>query len=158
MRHVLRGAIAALAQGDQENNGIVITMPDSVRIVLFNEAVHGEFVALTETDDPDNLKLPGGRFGSQDESPEEAAARELREELGLEPEQVGLTHAGNLPNDDGISKRYIFTGRVALAAMQPSEEIARTELLTETSVPEGKNRGHMLAAVALSAQAWENKE
>lgn len=133
-------------------------MPDSVRIVLFNEAAHGEFVALTETDDPDNLKLPGGRFEGDDETPDEAAARELREELGLEPDQVGLSKAGELPNDDGVSKRYIYTGRVVLAAMQPSEEISRTELLTEATTPEGKNRGHMLAAVALSEQAWAAKQ
>lgn len=82
------------------------------------------------------------------------------EELGVTPEQVGLTRAGELVNDDGSSKRYIYTGRAALDSLKPSEEICRTELLTEESVPEGKNRGHMLSAVALSRTAWadENSE
>jgi hypothetical protein len=31
--------------------------------------------------------------------------------------------------------------------------VHHTELLTEDSVPEGKNRGHMLSAVALSKAA-----
>lgn len=131
---------------------------DSVRIVLYNEAVPDQFVALTETDDPDNLKLPGGRFENENESPDEAAARELMEELGVTPEQVGLTMAGELVNDDGVSKRYIYTGRALLGSLKPSEEIHRTELLTETSVPEGKNRGHVLSAVALSRTAWAGED
>lgn len=130
---------------------------DSVRIVLYSEASPDKFVALTETDDPDNLKLPGGRFEDENESPDEAAARELMEELGVTPEQVGLTRAGELVNDDGSSKRYIYTGRATLDSLNPSEEIHRTELLTKDSVPEGKNRGHMLSAVALSRTAWADE-
>lgn len=123
---------------------------DSVRIVLYNEVSPDQFIALTEADDPDNLKLPGGRFENEDESPDEAAARELMEELGITPEQVDLTKAGELVNDDGTSRRYIYTGKAALDSLKPSEEIHHTELLTEKSVPEGKNRGHILSAVALS--------
>lgn len=130
---------------------------DSVRIVLYNEASPDQFVALTETDDPDNLKLTGGRFENENESPDEAAARELMEELGVTPEQVGLTMAGELVNDDGSSKRYIYTGRVVLDLLKPSKEIHHIELLTEESVPEGKNQGHMLSAVALSQMAWTVK-
>ena len=126
---------------------------DSVRIVIHNEASSGQFVALAETDDPDNLKLPGGRFNDENESPDEAAARELMEELGVTPEQVDLKRAGELVNDDGVSKRDIYTGRAALESLRPSEEVHRTELLTEDTVPEGKNRGHMLSAVALSRTA-----
>jgi 8-oxo-dGTP pyrophosphatase MutT (NUDIX family) len=90
---------------------------DSVRIVLHNEASPNQFVVLTETDDPDNLKLPGGRFEDETESPDEAAARELMEELGVTPEEVSLKRAGELVNDDGSSKRYIYTGSVALNSL-----------------------------------------
>lgn len=130
---------------------------DSVRIVLYDKASPDQFIALTETDDPDNLKLPGGRFEDDNESPDEAAARELMEELGVTPGQVGLMRAGELFNDDGISRRHIYTGRAVLDSLKPSEEIHRTELLTEDSVPKGKNRGHMLSAVALSRTAWADE-
>lgn len=127
---------------------------NSVRIVLYNEVQPNQFVALSETDDPDNLKLPGGRFekteDGEEESPDEAAARELMEELGVTAEQVGLTRAGELVNEDGVSKRYIYTGRAHPDKLQPSDEIHHTELLTDGSIPEGKNRGHMLSAVVLS--------
>ena len=135
---------------------------NSVRIVLYNEVQPDQFVALSETDDPDNLKLPGGKFeqteGGQEESPDEAAARELMEELGLAPDQVGLTQAGELVNDDGTSKRYIYTGRAHPDMLKPSEEVHHTEFLTDESIPEGKNRGHMLSAAVLSRTVWATKD
>jgi len=107
------------------------------------------FTALTEADDPDNLKLPGGKFEG-DESPDEAAARELAEELNLKPEDVGLRHAGELVNDDGISKRYIYVGTADDGIINPSDEIYRSGRFSEGDVPEGKNRGHILSAIALA--------
>jgi len=89
--------------------------------------------------------------------PDAAAARELMEELGVTPEQVGLTPAGELINDDGVSKRYIYTGRAHLDILRPSDEIHHTELLTDESIPKGKNRGHMLSAVVLSHTIWANQ-
>jgi ADP-ribose pyrophosphatase YjhB (NUDIX family) len=134
---------------------------NSVRIVIYNKAQLKQFVALSETDDPDNLKLPGAKFekkeNGEEESPDEAAARELTEELGVTSEQVGLIRAGELMNDDGVSSRYIYTGRADLNVLQPSEEIHHTELLTSESIPEGKNRGHMQSAVALSDTVWTSE-
>lgn len=121
---------------------------DSVRIVLF-EQDHTSFTALSEADDPENLKLPGGKFEGE-ELPHEAAARELAEELGLKPEDVGLTLAGELTNDDGKSKRYIYRGIISASGIKPSDEIHQTGTYTEDTVPEGKNRGHILSAVALA--------
>jgi 8-oxo-dGTP pyrophosphatase MutT (NUDIX family) len=134
---------------------------NSVRIVLYNEHDPSQFVVLSEADDPENLKLPGGRLdkakNGEEESPDDAAARELMEELGVTPEQVGLTKAGELLNDDGISRRYIYTGKTSPDLLQPSAEVHHTELLTDDSIPEGKNRGHMLSAVALSRTVWTDK-
>lgn len=121
---------------------------DSVRIVLFDKD-QKSFTALTEADDPDNLKLPGGSFEG-DESPDEAAARELDEELGLKPEDVELTQAGVLVNDDGTSKRYIYVGTANDDMLRPSEEVYQTGRFSEKNVPVGKNRGHILSAVALA--------
>ena len=135
---------------------------DSVRIVLYNETLPDQFVALSETDDPDNLKLPGGKFEEvekgRQETPDEAAARELMEELGLTPEEVGLTPAGELTNDDETSKRYIYTGKVHPDMLRPSDEIHHTEFLTQESIPEGKNRGHILSAAVLSYTVWVGRD
>lgn len=134
---------------------------NSVRIVVYNEAHPNQFVALSETDDPENLKLPGGKFAKkvngEEESPDEAAARELEEELGVTADQVGLVKVGELVNDDGISRRYIYTGRAHPDILKPSDEIHHIELLTDESIPEGQNRGHMLSAVALSHTVWADR-
>jgi 8-oxo-dGTP pyrophosphatase MutT (NUDIX family) len=114
-------------------------------------------MALSETDDPDNLKLPGGKFEG-DESPDQAAARELSEELGVTPEQVNLKQAGELLNDDGVSRRYIYVGKIDIDELRPSAEIHHTELLTADGIPEGKNHGHMLSAVKTADAALTTSE
>lgn len=119
---------------------------DSVRIVLFDKD-QISFTALTETDDPDNWKLPGGSIET-DEAPDAAAARELGEELGLRADEVNLAFAGELLNDDGVSKRFIYIGTTDDDLIKPSEEIFQAANLTESDVPEGKNRKHILSAVA----------
>lgn len=129
------------------------TPTDSVRIVLFDKANPTQFVALSETDDPDNLKLPGGKFEGN-ESPDEAAQRELQEELGITPKQLTLTQAGELVNDDGVSKRYIYTAQIEVALINPSAEIHHIESLTSDTIPAGKNQGHILAAVTLAEKAY----
>lgn len=122
---------------------------DSVRVVIFNKAQPDLFLILTETDDPDNWKLPGGRFDDEDEQPMAAARREVREELGLN--DVVLTVTSQLTNDDGVSNRYIFQLSVDEAEVQPTAEIARTRWVTVDTIPEGKNRGHILSAVQTTA-------
>ena len=118
---------------------------DSVRIVLFDKD-QISFTALTETDDPDNWKLPGGSIET-DEAPDAAAERELGEELGLKAEDVDLAFAGELVNDDGISKRFIYIGSADEELIHPGEEIYQTAKFAEADVPEGKNRRHIVAAV-----------
>ena len=117
---------------------------DSVRIVVFNQ--DGKFLVLTEADDVDNWKLPGGRFDSEGETPDEAAERELAEELGLRGEDVSLTPKQELVNDDGESKRYIYAAICDAGSVQPTDEVAKTEWVDENSIPEGKNSGHIRSA------------
>jgi len=125
------------------------TSTDSVRIFLFDKSMPDHFLVLAETDDPTNRKLPGGKFDSEDETPDAAAARELGEELGLAAEAVSLRQAGRLTNDDGVSARYIYTGVTERDAVKPSHEIAEVNWFSQDDLPEGQNRGHMLSAVAL---------
>jgi ADP-ribose pyrophosphatase YjhB (NUDIX family) len=122
---------------------------DSVRIVIFNNQKSDSFLVLTEIDDPHNFKLPGGRFEGDLETPEQASIRELAEELGLLPEHIALIKAGELVNDDGFSKRYIFHARVDPQALNPSAEIAQILWVNLDTIPTSKNSTHIRAAVEL---------
>jgi len=131
----------------------MIKTVDSVRIVVFDRTDTSRFLAVMEADDLGNWKLPGGKFeavGDGRETPAAAADRELREEVGLTAEAVGLRAAAELVTDDGAAKRYIFVGTADPAAVKPSAEVAQVAWLSEATVPEGRNRGHMLAAVAVA--------
>lgn len=129
------------------------TSTDSVRIVLFDNADLNVFLLLTESDDPDNWKLPGGKFSDSNESPAEAAHRELKEEIGLDADAAGLPQAQKLTNDDGVSARYIFWCQAERRLVKPSAEVARTGWFRDTTVPEGKNRSHILSAVTAARAA-----
>lgn len=119
-----------------------------MRIAIFDADNPSKFLVLAEADDPENWKLPGGKFDSVDEAPLAAAERELGEELGLTGEGISLQHAGTLTNDDGISARHIFSAHARTSQPKPSAEIAAVRWASEDSVPEGPNKHHILSAVA----------
>ena len=129
---------------------------DSVRIAIFErgDPTFSRFLGLTETDDQDNWKLPGGKFESDTEAADDAAGRELGEELGVTGEEVGLTHAATLVNNDGVSARHIYAATAEPGMLQPSAEIAQTAWFTDDTVLECKNRDHMLAAVAAARSVF----
>lgn len=126
---------------------------DSVRIAIFDRADQTRFLILTEADDPDSWKLPGGKFNTVSETPVEAAVRELDEELGPESADLVLKEAAQLTNDDGISARYIYIATTGVEQIAPSSEIAVTRWVTEGDVPDGPNRGHILSAVSVARTA-----
>lgn len=119
---------------------------DSVRIVLRDKLNTDKFLILSETDDPDNLKLPGGKFEAG-ENEFTAAIRELAEELSLKINRDQLGDCVELLNDDGISKRYIFHVSVDPSIIEPTDEIAQIDWVGIDSIPSVKNQGHILAAV-----------
>lgn len=129
---------------------------DSVRIVLYNIIDPVQFLILSEVDDPDNLKLPGGKF-ELNESPAEAAVRELLEEVGLRLNVEELDQPVELLNNDGVSKRYIFSRVISPSDLKLTNEIASSAWVTADDVPEGKNKSHILAAVEAMAQEDSNK-
>jgi 8-oxo-dGTP pyrophosphatase MutT (NUDIX family) len=120
---------------------------DSVRIALFDAEDPSYFLVLAEKDDPTNWKLTGGKFNSEDESPWDAANRELHEELGLDVDAANLQGAGQLINDDGVSARHLFAGMVRRSEASPSDEIEAIRWVTEITVPDSPNKAHMLSAV-----------
>jgi len=130
-----------------------VVSSDSVRIVVFNDA--GEFLVVTEKDDPTNRKLPGGKVDPTDPSWRAAAEREADEELKKTALDIGLTEAGILANDDGLVKRGIFLGHLASADAlgKLGEDIASAEWFSEATLPDGLNRNHILAAVELARSA-----
>lgn len=124
---------------------------DSVRIVIFDKTTPDHFLVVTESDDPGNWKLPGGKFemGKNGiESPQDAAERELQEEVGISGGHIGLRAAETLVNEDGVSARYIFAGTASPDMIRPSHEIEKAEWFTIDTLPESKNQGHILSAVA----------
>jgi ADP-ribose pyrophosphatase YjhB (NUDIX family) len=118
-------------------------MADNVRAVIFNP--EGKFLIVTELDDPDNWKLPGGKM-DKEESPEDAIKRELLEEIGLKTE--GPFIYKQLVTDDGSSNRYIFKVNAKQQDIIPSkDEIAKTQWCDKSSVPECQNKNHILSAL-----------
>ena len=125
---------------------------DSVRIVLFNKMNPAEVLVLDEADDIGNFKLPGGKFDSPDEVPDTAAARELAEELVTE-EDIVLNSAGELLNDDGVSKRYIYWGIADPGQLAGTDDANSMRWVTVP--PDGKNTHHMKTAIELARSAFE---
>ena len=123
---------------------------DSVRIVIFNTDNTDEFLIVEEADDKGGWKLPGGKFDDPSETPDDAAARELQEELGVSAETVALQQAGQLTHNDGVSARYIYRGSAALNALQPSDEIAASKWASEDTLPDTPNSHHIKTAVQLA--------
>ena len=130
---------------------------DSVRIAIFDASDNNNFLVLTEADDLGNWKLPGGKFetsdGVDENSPLTAALRELSEELNLEIEASALRQADTLINADGVSARHIFALVLKPDEVSPSSEIAEATWFTVNSLPECKNREHILGAVATARLA-----
>lgn len=136
----------------QKVSSITLQGSDSVRIVLRDELNTDRFLILSEADDPDNMKLPGGKFeAGEDEFA--AAVRELAEELNLNVSKTDLGDVVELINDDGVSRRYIFDIQVDPNDVKPTDEIAKISWVDEDSIPEGKNKGHILSAVKTNISA-----
>jgi 8-oxo-dGTP pyrophosphatase MutT (NUDIX family) len=120
---------------------------NSVRIVLFDEKNSEYFLVVTESDDPDNFKLVGGKM-DDGESADHAANRELTEEVGLSATDVNLQSVSVLANQhDPLVKRYIYVGKVARDKVNITPELATTIWVTTETIPAGENQEHIRSAV-----------
>ena len=75
-----------------------------------------------------------------------------RQEIGLAPGEQGLDKAAELQNQDGVSARHIYFGHANPSSVQQGDEMGQVGWFTDKTLPETKNRKHILSAVA-SARA-----
>ena len=85
---------------------------DEANIVLAERAEGGHRHA-------GQVSLPGGAIDATDASPEEAALREAREEVGLDVEQAGVHVVGVLPVFDVRVSGFLVHPVVAFAEREP---------------------------------------
>jgi 8-oxo-dGTP pyrophosphatase MutT (NUDIX family) len=125
----------------------MVTPSDSVRIVLFDSEFPDYFLILCEADDPTNWKLPGGKLEAG-ESPLDGIIRETAEELGIIFDKTAITVVADLLNNDGVSKRYIYSSNIAQNKVAQTSEVAQIAWITASTIPPGLNSTHIASAVA----------
>lgn len=122
-------------------------MADNVRAVIFNSKK--QFLIVTEVDDPDSWKLPGGKL-SPNEDPRVGIIRELEEELSLDLSNLSKNDLPfvRLVTDDGLSSRYIFKVETSEDKIKPSStEIAKLKWCDLGSIPNCDNKNHITKAL-----------
>lgn len=99
--------------------------PAAVLILIYPGPYDVARVVLTERSPGEHrhagqISLPGGAVDPADASVEDAAIREAREEVGLDPEQAGLEVVGVLPVFDVRVSGFLVHPVVAFAAREPT--------------------------------------
>ncbi len=96
----------------------------AVLILIYPDAADEAQIVLTERAEGGHrhagqVSLPGGAIDATDASPEEAALREAREEVGLDAEQAGVQVVGVLPIFDVRVSGFLVHPIVAFAEREP---------------------------------------
>lgn len=126
----------------------VVARTDDGQVVLVRQFRHGI--------GGDILELPGGMIDAG-ESPEQAAARELREETGYEPQRVVVLGAAN-PNPalfSNVQHTVLAEGCRPTAELDLDEhEETIVELVPEAALPELVRAGRLDHCLVLAALHW----
>lgn len=107
----------------------IIEHPDAVVILAFND--DGQIALVRQWRAPAErplLELPAGRI-DPGETPEQAARRELREEVGLEPGQLTPLHEFYVA--PGWATEYLYGFKAAECAQSPLPPDEDEELIVE---------------------------
>lgn len=122
----VRRAGVLLTQARFTVTAAVVATDDAGRVLLLKHVFRGG----------SGWGIPGG-FLEAGEQPEDAARRELREEAGLELEDLRLVHARTLGRPRQIET--IFAARVAdpARARAASGEVSRAEWFAPGALPDG---------------------
>jgi len=122
--------IAVIVPGPDGQPGVVPRFPDEPRrsaavLILIHPDADGQAcLTLTERSagghrHAGQVSLPGGAIDESDESAVAAALREAREEVGLDPEQAGVTVAGVLPTTGVRVSGFLVEPVIAFADRPP---------------------------------------
>jgi 8-oxo-dGTP pyrophosphatase MutT (NUDIX family) len=105
----------------------IVERPEGLTVLMTRRASHLKH-------HPGQISFPGGRIEPDDVGPWEAALRETREEIGLEPDFVSL--AGYL-HDHFVLTGYLITPAVAMVRPGFDLRLDRTEVDEVFEVPLG---------------------
>jgi 8-oxo-dGTP pyrophosphatase MutT (NUDIX family) len=116
------------------------TRPAAVLILMYADDAGDARLILTERASGGHrhagqISLPGGAIDAGDESPEAAAIREAREEVGLDPEQAGVQVVGVLPIFDVRVSGFLVHPVVAFAEREPALRADDYEVVEVFSAP-----------------------
>lgn len=128
------------APGIDLRRSAIASQAAAVLVLIYPDATGEAFVVLIERPRGDlrhagEISFPGGAIEPGDATTVDAALREAREEVGLDPEQAPVTIVGQLSPVEVRVSGFTLAPVVALAARRPELHADRREVAAILEVP-----------------------